>query len=162
MESEIRNPDQAFFDVLSPSEENNSLDDDLIIALNQSVLSYEREKEHLKNQDKYEQQNEKLKKEDEERRQTKIKNDELIIEQNTRLVVSLIRTILYSGLDKKFIQDIKEAIDLFCENKTMYILLNSSRYEELIHFLELKRHRLSQEYIESILPYIREIFEFDN
>jgi hypothetical protein len=161
-EPEIRDPDQAFFDVLAPPEEDNILDDELIIALNQSVLSYEREKDHLKNQEKYEQQIERLKKEDEERRQIKIKNEEFIIEHNTRLVVSLIRTIIYSGLDKEFIQKIKKAIDLFCENKTKYILLNSSIYEELVSFLELKKHRLSQEYIESILPYIREILEFDN
>ena len=155
-DSDIREPDGSFFDVLAPQEEDNPFDEDLINALNQSFISFEKERDHLKNQEKYQMQIEKLMKEDKERCQQKLDNDAKIMKHNEDLVIQLIRTIIYSGLDKHIIHEIKNAIDLFCKNKTHYILINSITYEVLITFLELKKHRLTQEYIETVLPFIRE------
>ena len=68
----------------------------------------------------------------------------------------LIKTITYCNIDKIAIDEIKCAIISFCECQNNYIILNSDTFEKFNLFINSKKHRLSDNYISSILSYIEE------
>ena len=65
------------------------------------------------------------------------------------------RTILYSGLSTDIIDEFKKSINLFYENETDNIILNTVIHDMIINFLTSKKHRLDSEYISLVMKYIK-------